>query len=158
MVHLFGIGSPFGADAIGLLLIDELNRSGCLRPHLGHMLSLHRLDRPGTALLAELEGRDSVVIIDAVMTGGRVGQLHRWTASTMIEECSVPASSHGVGLGRTLALGRVLGVLPPQLLILGVEIPPPDAADSLDWPSRDGLDALVRAVGAELLSFLSRLG
>lgn len=137
MLHVIGIGSPFGNDQIGLRLVDELRRSERLRPYLGERLALYQLDRPGVSLLEQLKGMERVVIIDAVISGATVGQLHCWQDVAAIRQDSFSASSHGFGLAHTLSLGQALGVLPPVLAILGVEIEAPqaDGAPAQPWQS-----------------------
>lgn len=135
MLHVIGIGSPFGDDQIGLRLIDELRRSERLQPYLGRGLELHQLDRPGAGLLAQLEGKERVVIIDAVVSGATVGQLHRWADIEAAGQPPFSHSSHGVGLAQTLALGRALALLPPVLTILGVEIEAPHDVSAIPYQS-----------------------
>ena len=105
-------------------MIDELRRSERVKPYLGRKVDLLSVDRPGAGLLSLLEGKEHVALIDAVITGGVVGQLHHWTESSMLEGVSITHSSHGFGLSQALALGRALGALPPKLHILGIEINP----------------------------------
>lgn len=162
MLHVIGIGSPFGDDSIGLLLIDELRRTEILQPYLGQELELLQLDRPGAALLAQLERMDRVVIIDAVVSGGVVGQLHCWSDPAMVEQNCGFCSSHGFGLAQSLALGRVLGSLPPQLQVFGIEISPLEAdaaqAQQLRYQLRQQLPVLVEKVAGEIVARLSRIG
>jgi len=122
MLKVIGIGSPFGDDRVGLLLIDALCQAEKLQPYLDSELELLAIDRPGAGLLSLFEGAENVIIIDAVVSGADLGQLHRWSDSVAIENCDPFLSSHGFGLAQALTLGQQLGLLPEQLLILGVEI------------------------------------
>lgn len=162
MLHVIGIGSPFGDDSIGLLLIDELRRTEILQPYLGQELELLQLDRPGAALLTQLERMDRVVIIDAVVSGGVVGQLHCWSDPATVEQNCGFCSSHGFGLAQSLSLGRALGSLPPQLQVFGVEISPPEVdvvcAHQLRHQLRQQLPVLVVKVAAAIVAHLSRIG
>jgi len=150
MLYVIGIGSPFGDDRIGCLMIDELRRSERVLSHLGREVELLSVDRPGAGLLSLLEGKERVVIIDAVITGGAVGQLHRWTESAVIEDKYTANSSHGFGLAQSLALGRALGILPQHLKILGIEIVSLEAA-GLSPQLRKQLPALVENVTDEII-------
>ena len=154
MLHLIGIGSPFGDDRIGCLMIDELRRSKRLQLHLGCEIELLSADRPGAGILSLLEGKESVVIIDAVITdGAMVGQLHSWAEPALIEDKCIMNSSHGIGLAQSLALAQALGALPPQLRILGIEIAPPEGVFAeLTSQLRQQLPALVEKVVDEIIS------
>jgi hydrogenase maturation protease len=124
MLRAIGLGSPFGDDAVGLKVIATLQRAERLQPYLDGRLELIAADRPGPALLSHFEGVEQVLLIDAVVSGAPVGRLHRWADLDEIETSRVNISSHGFGLAQTLALARQLGMLPEQLIILGIEIDP----------------------------------
>ena len=124
MLKVIGIGSPFADDQVGWLLIDRLRQAEKLQPYLNSQLELLAIDRPGAGLLSQLAGQKNVIIIDAVVTGADLGQLHCWSDPVVLESCCSSLSSHGFGLAQALMLGRQLGGLPEQMLILGIEIDP----------------------------------
>ncbi len=124
MLKVIGIGSPFGDDQVGLLLIEALRQAEQLQPYLKSDIELLAVDRPGSGLLSLFEGASKVVIIDAVVTGASSGQLHCWSDLAVLESSGSFLSSHGFGLAQALALGRQLGGLPEQLFVFGIEIDP----------------------------------
>lgn len=124
MLKVIGIGSPFGDDRVGLLLIEQLRQATQLQSFLENGVELIALDRPGPNLLSHFEGLEKLLLIDAVVTGGQVGELHHWRDVAELENSCSSVSSHGLGLAQTLALARQLAMLPQQLHILGVEIDP----------------------------------
>jgi hydrogenase maturation protease len=79
-------------------------------------------DEP-TRLLDEWAGLDTVVVVDAVVTGSAApGTVHR------VESADDPlprdlrlASTHAVGIADALELGRALGRVPRRVVVLGVE-------------------------------------
>lgn len=154
MLKVIGIGSPFGDDQVGFLLIDELRQSEQLHSYLNSELELLAVDRPGANLLSLFEKAERVIIIDAVVSGAGLGQLHRWPDSTALESCDSFLSSHGFGLAQALTLGRQLALLPEQLLVLGVEIDPVVTDADLSVRLGKRLPALTDKIVEEVLLFL----
>jgi hydrogenase maturation protease len=75
----------------------------------------------GAGLLEMWEGRDMVILVDAVSSGGMPGTVHR------LDACATPIpvglfhhSSHAFGVAEAVELGRAVGRLPPRLLVYGV--------------------------------------
>ena len=117
MRRIIGVGSPFGADQLGWRAIDLLQMlalSDC---------ELIKLDRPGADLIRYLEGRDEVVIIDAVQAGESPGRLLRLEQDDLAA-VACQTSSHGFGVAETLAMAAKLGALPARLTLLGIETGP----------------------------------
>jgi hydrogenase maturation protease len=108
------------------------------------------LDRPGPRLIEHLRGADTVLLIDAVMSGSRPGTLHRLEGHALSGWVTHHASSHGFGLAETLALAEKLGELPAHLKFLGLEA----GAKS---PSAGEIAHLVSAVALEVESALNAM-
>ena len=73
-------------------------------------------------LIGAWAGADLVVITDAVRSGRQPGTVH------VLHACHGPlpvgtgaGGTHGLGLAEVIELGRALGQLPPQLVVVGVE-------------------------------------
>ena len=122
VLHLIGIGSPFGADDVGWRIIEQLRDSVRLKP-FSSQLTFEQSDRPGASLLAMLEGKEVVMLIDAMVSGGVPGTVKLFHADELAEVTGL-LSSHGFGVRDALALGKTLGVLPARLQVAGVEISP----------------------------------
>jgi hydrogenase maturation protease len=81
-----------------------------------------------TELLDLWSGHDPVVVVDAVRSGAVAGTVH-WVetgqaarpVSTRAWDHSGHGSSHALGLGEMVELGRALGRLPTRLVVVGVE-------------------------------------
>ena len=121
-VTVFGIGSPFGADRLGWEAIDVLTRVD----DWPVPMVCHRLDRPGLALLERLRECERAVLIDAFLaqqdeTGVRVLSMDELAVGS-------PLTTHNAGLAETLALGERLGMLPGELVIVGIGM----VAESMD--------------------------
>lgn len=65
-------------------------------------------------------GLAALVCVDASAPAGEPGRIRR-LETAMDELVAEPASCHGFGLAEALALARVLGLAPPQLVVYAVE-------------------------------------
>jgi hydrogenase maturation protease len=114
---LIAIGEEFrGDDAVGPLVV----RAAANRLPGGWTATEHRGDLTG--LLDAWEGAAHVIVVDAVASGAPAGTLHRLDGlAQALPPDFAAASSHGVGLGGAVALGRALGRLPARLSVVGIE-------------------------------------
>ena len=79
----------------------------------------------GLSLLDELADRDAVVLVDSVQTGREPpGHIHEVDAAALASVTStVP---HMLGVGETLALGKLLGLaMPRQVRVFAIEVADP---------------------------------
>jgi len=113
---VIGIGNPDrGDDAVGL----EVARRVADKAHHVHVVELNY---PADALNAWTTD-DTVVITDAVNSGGDPGHVH----VIDVLERKLPAGNwsaggtHALGLAAVLELARALGRLPKKLVVVGVE-------------------------------------
>lgn len=110
-MQLIGIGSPFGVDQLGWLVVERLAAQGWQDYQI--------LDRPGLHLLEAMRGHPSIILVDAI----QAPTLKPGTILTF--DCAEVArypqttSSHGIGLAETLAVGQALDLLPEKLCIIG---------------------------------------
>jgi hydrogenase maturation protease len=84
-------------------------------------IALAALQEP-IALLDHLEDCDALVLVDACCSGAPPGTIFRkdWPEST--PKGHKGTSTHGLGLASALALAQALGRLPPQVVLIGVEV------------------------------------
>ena len=101
-----------GDDAAGLLVAARLRELG---------LAAETLNGEVTEIMEAWSGAESVVLVDAVVTGARPGTVHAWDAARLNARSISPASSHGLGVGEAIELGRALGRLPRKTKIYGIE-------------------------------------
>ena len=102
-----------GDDAAGLLVARRLRGWG---------IEAFEQSGEGLALLDSWTGSDSVVLIDTVMTGRPPGSLTVWDASDApVVPDFVRCSTHAFGVAEAIRLARVLGRMPSQMLIYGIE-------------------------------------
>ena len=113
MKRIIGVGSPFGADRLGWLAIDHLEK--CLLPDC----ELVRLDRPGPGLLEYFKGAEQVVLIDAVLSRAEAGEAVTVSVDELAD-CGCLTSSHGFGVAEAVVLAGQLGALPSRLHLIGI--------------------------------------
>lgn len=148
---ILGIGSPFGADRLGLEAAAALQHHLRLRPFIPGRLDIKACDRPGASLLNHLRGAEFAVLVDAIIGRRPPGSIYRLEAGEAASAAS-PVSSHSLGLAETLALGEALGELPSRLVLYGVEV-------GEHWRTADGIPPaafgdLLTAVVDEVCAYL----
>ncbi|MEI6349773.1 MAG: hydrogenase maturation protease [Verrucomicrobiota bacterium] len=76
----------------------------------------------GAALMEAWRGADTVILIDAVHSGGPPGTIYRFDArAQQIPQNFFRYSTHAFSLAEAVELARTLGQLPPTLIIYGIE-------------------------------------
>lgn len=110
---LIGIGHSFrGDDAIGPLVAQSLAGRVEAVAHHGE----------GAALMELWQGRDLVVAVDCMVSGGATGTIRRFEASEApLPAHLFPKGSHQFGLAEAVEMARLLGRLPRRLVVVGVE-------------------------------------
>jgi hydrogenase maturation protease len=84
-------------------------------------------DGEATRLLGLWQGRDLAVVVDAVHAHpGEPGRIHRLDLARAAL-LRGGGTTHGLGLGEAVELGRVLGLLPRRLVVIGIE------GERFDW-------------------------
>lgn len=121
IIKVLGIGSPFGNDQVGWMVVERLKQQLSLYPEIMPFLILESHDRPGVRLIELLAGFDTVFIIDAVKSGCPVGTIHHFQKEDILEPKN-QFSTHGISVPQALQLACVLGELPKNLIFYGIEI------------------------------------
>lgn len=123
-IHILGIGSPFGDDQAGWLVIDELQKRIASGKLPNEAISLSKCDRPNPGILSEIQTADYVYLIDAVITGDvPIGVIKEFNQEQIINTKKL-ISTHGISIAETLAIGKALGNLPENIGCYGIEIEP----------------------------------
>lgn len=66
-------------------------------------------------------GVDKLIIIDAVRAHGQPGAIYRFTPDVFESEAKDITSAHDLSLKQSLAMMRLAGTLPPEVVVIGVE-------------------------------------
>jgi len=113
---IIGLGNEFrGDDAAGLAVIDQL-RSRSLSG-----VRLIESDGDPVALMDAWADAESVIVVDAVVSGDAAGKVHIWHDSVPPASQPVRSSSHQLDLADTLALAEALSRSPRGLVVIGIE-------------------------------------
>jgi hydrogenase maturation protease len=77
----------------------------------------------GAGLIEAWKDADAVIVIDAVSSGGEAGRVYCFDArqGELPAHFFQPCSTHGFNVADTIELARLLGKLPPRLLVYGIE-------------------------------------
>lgn len=117
-IAIIGVGSPFGADNIGEIVIDELKS----QLSSSEQVKLAYYDRPGIYLLECIKKFKTVHLVDAVLSQKPAGTLYRFESLSELNTSKSIFSSHSLGVAEVLMLGEAMGMLPQTLIIHGVEV------------------------------------
>ena len=144
---VIAVGNPLRADdGAGVEVVRRL--AGRVPPGV----RLIEVGGEPAGLLDAWDGLGSVVLVDAVRTGGEPGTVHHFDASTEpLPARTGSASTHGLGLAEALELGRALGRLPGRVVVVGIEVADGrTVGGELSRPVQDAIEDAAASVLAEL--------
>jgi hydrogenase maturation protease len=112
--RIIGCGTACrGDDPAGLLVVWRLRQLG---------VEAYEQSRDGLDLIENWQGQVTVVLIDAVVTGGSPGAVTVWNGKhAPVSAISFRSSTHAFGVAEAIRLARVLDRMPQRLLIYGIE-------------------------------------
>jgi hydrogenase maturation protease len=84
----------------------------------------------GLDLLYFIEGREKVIVVDAVKAGAPPGTLFRFTDKDLAAKKGVMRSAHGIDFSDVVNISNFLGNKPEEIVFLGVE--PEDLSAAMD--------------------------
>jgi hydrogenase maturation protease len=146
-VHVIGVGSPHGGDSIGWRVLERL-RDMARTADWKDQVRLSVLDRPGVRLVEHWRDAESVIVVDAMVSGARPGSVRRLEGAEL-RALDAQWSSHGLGVADAVALAAALGSLPPRLVVFGSELPPEAT------PTGAAVSAAAHAVVQEVAKLLA---
>ncbi len=144
---IIGVGNSFrGDDGAGLMAAQRLRELA-----LPGVTVLEQSGE-GAGLMAAWEGAESVIVVDAMQSGGEPGTVHRLA----IGDQPLPAhfggnfSSHAFGVAEAIEMARLLGKLPARLIVFGIEGKSFTLGDGLSDAVEMGVETAVRQIQQEL--------
>lgn len=145
-IVIIGVGNPYrGDDEAGLVVVQRL------RPRLRGVEVLESDGEP-TRLLDAWDGAFLAIVVDAVHShNAPAGHVHRFDIGPEGLEFpeSLP-STHGMGPGDAIGLGRALGRLPDRLIVYGIEAYEFDEGASLTPPVAAAIEEVVERIEREV--------
>ena len=144
-VRIIGLGNRMrGDDAAGLIVAERI------RTRIGPHADVIVAEMAGADLLEWFNGAQAVLLIDAVRSGAPPGTLHRCEAShNPIQAVHLPHSSHALSGADALELARSLRLLPPIVLVFGIEVRETGLGRPLSPDVADAIEAVVETVCRE---------
>ena len=115
---VLGIGNPIlKDDGIGLRVVQKLEGS-----FSDPGVTFLQTTLAGLNLLDLLSGFDRAIIVDAIQTGGRLGQVYRFSPQDFMTRHEFPYL-HNIDFFQTLLLGRMLTEnMPEKVVIVAIEV------------------------------------
>lgn len=147
-IRIIGLGNEFrGDDAVGLLAARRL------REVVSDHIEVIEAEMVGVELLEMMKGAGAVLFIDAMCSGQPPGTIRRLDASCgPIAPALFPRSTHAVGVAEALELGRSLGVLPPKVIVYGVEAADMEMSHPLSPQVGHALNNVIKLILQEIQS------
>ena len=155
-VLVLGLGNDILTDdAVGLHVVRAVREHLAGEPDI----EIKATTEMGLALLDEIAGRESVVLVDAVQTGDAPpGHIHELCPDELGQV--LRTSPHFLGVGETLMLGRLLGlVMPGHVRIFAIEVKDPFTLGTQMTPAVEQAVAVAaERVAAHAREFASTMG
>jgi hydrogenase maturation protease len=145
---LIGIGNEYRSDdGVGLVVAREIHEK------LIPLITVKEESGEGAALMEAWQGFQNVFIVDAVSSGAMPGTIFRIDANKE----TVPAkffhySTHAFSVAEAIELARVLNVLPPNLIIYGIEGNNFNAGTTISFPVQQAAHKIIEQIVKDMQS------
>jgi hydrogenase maturation protease len=110
------------------------------------------LAQPDLSLLDRLPVYADLIVVDAVVSGAPPGALHyeKWDPGMLAARGVQRASSHGFGIRELLQMAAVMGRLPENIELWGIEIASTEPGQGLSPEVEQAVDGVVEALRERL--------
>jgi hydrogenase maturation protease len=134
-----------GDDGFALAVLEELEKAG-----LPETVELFDAGTSAIDLMEIFNGRQRLIVLDAVRGGQAPGTLYRFSPEE-VEAGSLPMNSlHQVGLLETLKLGELVDCKPASTVVIGVQPEATELGIGLSVAVQNAVPKAVRLVLAEI--------
>ena len=113
---VIGVGNEYRRDDAAGVAVARRLRSLCASG-----ATILEMSGEGAALMEAWKSAPLVIVIDAARSGAVPGTIHRLNASTPVPSGFFSYSTHEFSVAEAVEMARVLGQLPPRLIIYGIE-------------------------------------
>ena len=117
---VLALGNPLrGDDGIGSAVLQCLLATAVFPPHI----TLIDGGTPGLETALTFQGYERVIVIDAVDFGTRPGTWQRFPLAdvSLLGQANMNGTLHDAGFAEAVALADALGILPPEIILYGVQ-------------------------------------
>ena len=144
-----------GDDGVGQEVLGHLER---LADRWGDHVEFLDGGTQGMALLGFLVGRRAVVFLDAVALGAAPGTLHRLrNQEVLMATPGARMTAHEASAGDLLRAAALVGQLPPEVMVIGVEPASLETGVGLSPAVQRSVPAALRAAVEALHGLVSEL-
>ena len=144
-ICVVGVGSPLGDDAVAWEIVRRLRERPGLPPEIEFSLV-----EGGQRILDLLDGKGTLVLVDAVAAGVKPGTIQRFDWPDQRVEALRPGSTHDLRPAEALRLASALGIAPPCVVVFGIGIESLDQQPALSRSIMAVVPELVRRLQLEL--------
>jgi hydrogenase maturation protease len=144
-IRVIACGSPYGDDALAWEVVRRLESQ--MDGESG--VELHVVEG-GQRLLDLLDGRGALLLVDALAPAGAPGTIHRFEWPDPRLDRLRPGSTHHLRPAEALQLASTLGLLPPQVVIFGLEVAQVEPATDLSATVAAAMPEFIRRIASEL--------
>jgi hydrogenase maturation protease len=147
-IRVVGVGSPNGDDAVGWEVVRKL------RERLDESSGVEIFEiEGGQRLLELLDGKGTLILIDAIVNGGERGTVNYFEWPDVRLEALSPGSTHTLRPAEALQLASALALLPQRVLVFGIcvglaDVSIPRAGMSL--PVADSIADVIQRIEVKL--------
>jgi len=135
-----------GDDGLGLCALERLRASGPFDPEPEWVDG----GTWGMNLLPTIEGAEQLLLIDAIRTGGRPGELVLLEREALPRGLGIKLSPHQIDLQEVLAIAELRGRLPEKAVAIGLEPAIVELGCGLSPTLEANLDSLLEAARQQL--------
>jgi hydrogenase maturation protease len=117
---VLALGNPLrGDDGVGSAVLVSLRDTAVFPPHITFLDG----GTPGLETALTLQGYDKVIVIDAANLGQSAGTWRRFSLAeaNLVQQAQMNGTLHDAGFAEAVALGAALGILPPEIIVYGVQ-------------------------------------
>lgn len=140
-ILVLALGNPLrGDDGVGSAVLTSLRDTAVFPPHI----TLIDGGTPGLETALTLQGYDKVIVIDAANLGESPGTWRRFSLAeaNLVQQAQMNGTLHDAGFAEAVALGAALDILPPEIIVYGVQ------PEVIEWEM--GLSTAVQAAVPEI--------
>lgn len=143
-----GIGNVLlGDDGVGPYVLQLL----ASRYEFDDGVELIDLGTPALDLLSRISGKDALVLVDSVATDAAPGTVTLYRKADILRlRPTVRMDTHSPALVDTLLSAELLGITPPDVLLVGITGESHEPGCSLSAPLKASLDSAIAVVLWEL--------